>query len=121
MIRRPPRSTLFPYTTLFRSQDFVFAVAVRVHVALAFEHFHERLEFQVAARRNEVLFSCCDSLVVIVPGFLVVAGLAERAANGFCYAHARGRIAAGGGRGGGGRGRRGFVRGEVGCGALPLP
>src|SRR2546427_11357001 len=27
MIRRPPRSTLFPYTTLFRSAD---AVAVRV-------------------------------------------------------------------------------------------
>src|SRR3712207_7986164 len=24
MIRRPPRSTLFPYTTLFRSQEFVF-------------------------------------------------------------------------------------------------
>src|SRR2546429_3294171 len=23
MIRRPPRSTLFPYTTLFRSHDFV--------------------------------------------------------------------------------------------------
>src|SRR2546430_8666715 len=23
MIRRPPRSTLFPYTTLFRSDDFV--------------------------------------------------------------------------------------------------
>src|SRR3712207_2087321 len=26
MIRRPPRSTLFPYTTLFRSQDGVRAV-----------------------------------------------------------------------------------------------
>src|SRR5256885_5576890 len=25
MIRRPPRSTLFPYTTLFRSQQFVHA------------------------------------------------------------------------------------------------
>src|SRR5690554_7378015 len=25
MIRRPPRSTLFPYTTLFRSQDTSFA------------------------------------------------------------------------------------------------
>src|SRR5260221_7558928 len=25
MIRRPPRSTLFPYTTLFRSSDDVFA------------------------------------------------------------------------------------------------
>src|SRR3712207_8993175 len=24
MIRRPPRSTLFPYTTLFRSADYVF-------------------------------------------------------------------------------------------------
>src|SRR3712207_8833675 len=30
MIRRPPRSTLFPYTTLFRSQA---AEAVRHHVA----------------------------------------------------------------------------------------
>src|SRR5258708_24824718 len=26
MIRRPPRSTLFPYTTLFRSIDFLMAV-----------------------------------------------------------------------------------------------
>src|SRR2546422_3910526 len=30
MIRRPPRSTLFPYTTLFRSQD---AIIVRIHRA----------------------------------------------------------------------------------------
>src|SRR2546422_2305685 len=33
MIRRPPRSTLFPYTTLFRSGDAV-AEAVAVGVAL---------------------------------------------------------------------------------------
>src|SRR5256885_8985235 len=31
MIRRPPRSTLFPYTTLFRSQDYVRAVLRRPH------------------------------------------------------------------------------------------
>src|SRR2546430_10267816 len=31
MIRRPPRSTLFPYTTLFRSR-------VAVHVGAAIEH-----------------------------------------------------------------------------------
>src|SRR2546430_12173180 len=31
MIRRPPRSTLFPYTTLFRSQPFRHA-ALREHV-----------------------------------------------------------------------------------------
>src|SRR2546429_8339998 len=28
MIRRPPRSTLFPYTTLFRSRSFFYVVAV---------------------------------------------------------------------------------------------
>src|SRR5260370_32375999 len=34
MIRRPPRSTLFPYTTLFRSQV---AVDARAHEAVARE------------------------------------------------------------------------------------
>src|SRR2546422_3347793 len=29
MIRRPPRSTLFPYTTLFRSGDIFSAIAAR--------------------------------------------------------------------------------------------
>src|SRR2546428_1972424 len=29
MIRRPPRSTLFPYTTLFRSPDEVLRIALR--------------------------------------------------------------------------------------------
>src|SRR5258706_14087637 len=33
MIRRPPRSTLFPYTTLFRSEvDVVYHLAARVSV-----------------------------------------------------------------------------------------
>src|SRR3712207_7810505 len=31
MIRRPPRSTLFPYTTLFRSPDYAFAFYPRGH------------------------------------------------------------------------------------------
>src|SRR5437016_7385377 len=30
MIRRPPRSTLFPYTTLFRSHRVAYSVAVEV-------------------------------------------------------------------------------------------
>src|SRR3712207_7842271 len=33
MIRRPPRSTLFPYTTLFRSWRHPSAVALHVHRA----------------------------------------------------------------------------------------
>src|SRR5256885_15002081 len=32
MIRRPPRSTLYPYTTLFRSHPERFAVEEQVHV-----------------------------------------------------------------------------------------
>src|SRR3712207_8428507 len=30
MIRRPPRSTLFPYTTLFRSEDCVFVTPTNI-------------------------------------------------------------------------------------------
>src|SRR3712207_9307004 len=33
MIRRPPRSTLFPYTTLFRSSDLVDVIAAYERVA----------------------------------------------------------------------------------------
>src|SRR3712207_9527349 len=33
MIRRPPRSTLFPYTTLFRSRDLVLPVFVKEGLA----------------------------------------------------------------------------------------
>src|SRR2546422_8136257 len=40
MIRRPPRSTLFPYTTLFRSQSRVF-LGSDVHVGFAKEHGQE--------------------------------------------------------------------------------
>src|SRR2546427_2967677 len=36
MIRRPPRSTLFPYTTLFRSQIPGLEVELRVDLGLAF-------------------------------------------------------------------------------------
>src|SRR3712207_8251197 len=35
MIRRPPRSTLFPYTTLFRSRSFRAAVALDPEFAMA--------------------------------------------------------------------------------------
>src|SRR5260370_2202152 len=39
MIRRPPRSTLFPYTTLFRSQSLAaFTADRRIHPAAALGH-----------------------------------------------------------------------------------
>src|SRR3712207_8407881 len=60
MIRRPPRSTLFPYTTLFRSltnEDTEFTFVTRVgpavtsHVMDALEHNH-RYEFHVTANHG---------------------------------------------------------------------
>src|SRR5258708_38976174 len=72
MIRRPPRSTLFPYTTLFRSQaalvelqlgtDHDDGTARVVHTLaqqvltdpplLALEHVGERLQLAVAGSRD---------------------------------------------------------------------
>src|SRR5256885_7076985 len=44
MIRRPPRSTLFPYTTLFRSN---------IEVSTVKNHVHQILEKLGAARRGQ--------------------------------------------------------------------
>src|SRR5256885_6003487 len=59
MIRRPPRSTLFPYTTLFRSLDALgdpleHVVAARRRPQLAIEkELVERLELVVIRHRRE--------------------------------------------------------------------
>src|SRR5256885_11941978 len=43
MIRRPPRSTLFPYTTLFRSQRLGHLLVVHVDEAVVHPDLRERL------------------------------------------------------------------------------
>src|SRR2546427_7075409 len=45
MIRRPPRSTLFPYTTLFRSHE----VAIMERIASGPEAASERLRLAITA------------------------------------------------------------------------
>src|SRR5690242_20975602 len=52
MIRRPPRSTLFPYTTLFRS---------RCHLCDACERVEHLFERQVGAAEN-VPLACAPAL-----------------------------------------------------------
>src|SRR3712207_9036035 len=50
MIRRPPRSTLFPYTTLFRSEE-LFSGAMHGMVAVLHKHGDQHSEF-VDARQQ---------------------------------------------------------------------
>src|SRR5256885_8925178 len=54
MIRRPPRSTLFPYTTLFRSVPARLAPALLRHVGvdLAGHHEDRKVRFQPEAGRR---------------------------------------------------------------------
>src|SRR3712207_7612900 len=47
MIRRPPRSTLFPYTTLFRSHD-----PPRARLARCLEHVHGALDVGARVERR---------------------------------------------------------------------
>src|SRR5687768_17796302 len=44
MIRRPPRSTLFPYTTLFRSQRPLLHREAHAHDRTSFARFAQHLE-----------------------------------------------------------------------------
>src|SRR5258705_9110535 len=53
MIRRPPRSTLFPYTTLFRSLYLTRTKGIHIHVDAHFMHFRLGSTTIFAARSEE--------------------------------------------------------------------
>src|SRR3712207_6876302 len=55
MIRRPPRSTLFPYTTLFRSGDFRKLSCVRLYDYAAVSAYESAAltEISITERRSE--------------------------------------------------------------------
>src|SRR2546425_5603889 len=65
MIRRPPRSTLFPYTTLFRSQRDLAAVAIRDQPENERAHRTER-EREGEGERSEEHTSELQSLAYLV-------------------------------------------------------
>src|SRR5438034_11152288 len=54
MIRRPPRSTLFPYTTLFRSRDAAAVAAVRHLLRLGGRGAVARVSCRRAGARPEL-------------------------------------------------------------------
>src|SRR5689334_24381088 len=55
MIRRPPRSTLFPYTTLFRSPAQLYAPMARRHMELFGTTSSQLGEIAVSTRHNAIL------------------------------------------------------------------
>src|SRR3712207_8475372 len=57
MIRRPPRSTLFPYTTLFRSEDFAEA-ASKIYALFA-----DLLAARRASPRDDMMTALIDAEV----------------------------------------------------------
>src|SRR5947207_10968772 len=57
MIRRPPRSTLFPYTTLFRSACIVTSVCVRVLFGHSFSTWRLHLRGETIDRKSTRLNS----------------------------------------------------------------
>src|SRR2546430_10158621 len=70
MIRHPPRSTLFPYTTLFRSEVDAIVIAIP-------PYYHPRhLEAAIAAGKHVYLEK---PVAVDVPGALKVIEIGKRA------------------------------------------
>src|SRR3712207_7782331 len=66
MIRRPPRSTLFPYTTLFRSETSPFRGILHVVIVTA--------EVQVEPRSIQLIghFAAENTLVLQVAGKVII-------------------------------------------------
>src|SRR3712207_8896337 len=64
MIRRPPRSTLFPYTTLFRSESGVFDYLSDDPALLLEEALLPQLaaDGELLAYRHEGFWQCMDTL-----------------------------------------------------------
>src|SRR5688572_32097951 len=65
MIRRPPRSTLFPYTTLFRSHHFLGYAPEKIEYAMnRYRNEANRLYGVVDRRLKESRYLACDEYTI---------------------------------------------------------
>src|SRR3712207_7042578 len=93
MIRRPPRSTLFPYTTLFRSHALAHYPTPRCVFALAggsrgCAHTHKQHHFAFLARRLLPRLLACFVTGSASAGGSAVGGLADRKSTRLNSSHA---------------------------------
>src|SRR5687768_18056634 len=79
MMRRPPRSTLFPYTTLFRSAGCGLADPRRSHVAnFAADRPGDAARFAAGERRPEVAAARPDEASASLHGRISAAFVTDR-------------------------------------------
>src|SRR2546430_4120736 len=65
MIRRPPRSTLFPYTTLFRSRASMFAGTPYAHDALGTRPSFEKTSARMLKSFHDTWYAPNNAILVI--------------------------------------------------------
>src|SRR3712207_9565110 len=68
MIRRPPRSTLFPYTTLFRSGLILEPAMMNINIVRPVEGYLERLRELTAEHGVQLIFDEVKTGAAIAPG-----------------------------------------------------
>src|SRR2546430_14426329 len=86
MIRRPPRSTLFPYTTLFRSGH-AYALAGRPEEGIPLVREAAALQEKAGAFVNRALWLSILGEVYLGAGRLGAAGTTARHARGVAERH----------------------------------
>src|SRR2546429_319006 len=72
MIRRPPRSTLFPYTTLFRSKNKAAIIFVpeppgEAHVVVTYQELYKRVNETAALLRDFAGLKTGDRVTIHMP------------------------------------------------------
>src|SRR3712207_271346 len=90
MIRRPPRSTLFPYTTLFRSLE-LYASVRPVQTLPAIKVPYEKVDLVVVRENTEGLYAGLEHYVVpgVVESLRVVTRPAAERIIRYAFEHAR--------------------------------
>src|SRR3712207_7930990 len=89
MIRRPPRSTLFPYTTLFRSPTFVAVLGILISSNLKLKRQnHGELSFISAFLNTYSVFMVFNLFDLLVIDYLIMIRMRDRKSTRLNSSHA---------------------------------
>src|SRR5690554_7467425 len=75
MIRRPPRSTLFPYTTLFRSVQALFGAIIYTVLGLSTSIYIQKITDYVLVDQNIKLLNLMSVVMILIILFQTYIGV----------------------------------------------